>query len=87
MTWEVGPREMMRRLHTDNITINIMNRYNTAMFIVDQGTSLVIAQRHLHQEEPTEPVKVKREVIFCFVEKTARDCEQKDRNGSKVTAL
>jgi hypothetical protein len=57
------------------------------MFIVDQGTSLVIAQRHLHQEEPTEPVKVKREVIFCFVEKTARDCEQKDRNGSKVTAL
>lgn len=78
---------MMRRLHTDNITINIMNRYNTAMFIVDQGTSLVIAQRHLHQEEPTEPVKVKREVIFCFVEKTARDCEQKDRNGSKVTAL
>lgn len=64
---------MMRRLHTDNITINIMNRYNTAMFIVDQGTSLVMAQRHLHQEEPTEPVKVKREVVFCFVEETVRD--------------
>ena len=39
MTWEVGPREMMRCLHTDNITINIMNNHNTAMFIVDQETS------------------------------------------------
>jgi hypothetical protein len=37
---------MMRRLCTDNITINIMNSHNTAMFIVDQGASPVVVQRH-----------------------------------------
>ena len=46
MTWEVGPREVMRCLCTDNITINIRYSHNTAMFIVDQGTSPVVAQRH-----------------------------------------
>jgi len=54
MTWEVEPREMMRCLHTDNITINIMNSHNTAMFIVDQGT---FAKRKPKTGKGTNPYK------------------------------